>query len=52
MQILTGFVVIQKNIKPDVLKVQTELARSVHNLDSHLTKHILLALSLLNISKA
>ena len=30
MRILIGFVVIQENIKPEVLKVQTELARSVH----------------------
>ena len=29
MRILTGFVVVQENIKPEVLKVQTELARSV-----------------------
>ena len=28
MRILTGFVVVQENIKPEVLKVQTELARS------------------------
>ena len=30
MHILIGFVVVQENIKPEVLKVQTELARSVH----------------------
>ena len=29
MRILTGFVIVQDNIKPEVLKVQTELARSV-----------------------
>ena len=29
MRILTGFVVVQENIKPEVLKIQTELARSV-----------------------
>ena len=29
MRILTGFVVVQENIKPEVLKVQTELASSV-----------------------
>ena len=31
MRILTGFVVAQENIKPEVLKVQTELARSVYS---------------------
>ena len=30
MRMLAGFVVVQENIKPEVLKVQTELARSVH----------------------
>ena len=30
MRILTGFVVMQENIKPKVLKVQTKLARSEH----------------------
>ena len=30
MRILTGFVVVQENIKPEVFKVQTELARSLH----------------------
>ena len=29
MRILTGFVVVQENIKPEVLKVQAELVRSV-----------------------
>ena len=29
MRIPTGFVVVQENIKPEVLKVETELARSV-----------------------
>ena len=29
MRILAGFVAVQENIKPEVLKVQTELARSV-----------------------
>ena len=29
MRILTGFVTVQENIKPEVLKVQTELARSL-----------------------
>ena len=30
MRILNGFVVLQEYIKPEVLKVQNELARSVH----------------------
>ena len=30
MRILTGCVLSQENIKPEVLKVQIELARSVH----------------------
>ena len=29
LRILTGFVVVQENIKSEVLKVQTELGRSV-----------------------
>ena len=30
MRILTCFVVVQENIKPEVFKVQSELARSMH----------------------
>ena len=30
MRIITGFCFVHENIKPEVLKIQTELVRSLH----------------------